>query len=180
MAELVSKTYASALFEVAIENNQLDQFREELNFVLDTFEKYPEFYRFYVTPQISKEEKKQVLQEVFKGRLSIEVLNFFKIILDKRRTNDLNGIVKKYIQLVNAHQSIIEGIVITAIPLKNEDKMRLEKKLSTMTNKKIQLKNEVDPSIIGGILVRIGDKVIDGTIQSRLNELQKDLAQIIV
>ena len=52
MAELVSKTYASALFEVAIESNQLDRFREELTFVLETFEKQPEFYRFYITPQI--------------------------------------------------------------------------------------------------------------------------------
>ena len=108
------------------------------------------------------------------------MLNFLKIILDKRRTHDLKAIVKKYVQLVNAHNNIVEGKVTTAIRLKNEDKMHLEKKLSTMTGKNIQLKNEVDPSIIGGILVRIGDKVIDGTIQSRLNELQKDLAQIIV
>ncbi|TCO78799.1 F0F1 ATP synthase subunit delta [Marinisporobacter balticus] len=180
MVELVSKTYASALFEVANENNQLDQLREELTFVLEMFEKHPEFYRFYITPQISKEEKKQVLQELFKSHLSIEVLNFLKIILDKRRTHDLKRIVNKYVQFVNDHNNIVEGIITTVIPLENKNKEHLENKLSNMTGKKIQLKNEIDPSIIGGILVRIGDKVIDGTIQSRLNELQKDLAQIIV
>ncbi|QEK13219.1 F0F1 ATP synthase subunit delta [Crassaminicella thermophila] len=180
MAELVAKTYAQALFEVAVEGNQLEKIKEELTFVLETFKKYPEFYQLYNTPQINKEEKKKVIEEVFKDKVSIELMNFLKILIDKRRTKAFEGIVNKYGRLANDHNNIVEGTVVTVVPLKDEDKLKIENKLSAMTGKKIKLKNEIDPSIIGGILVRIGDKVIDGTIQNRLNELQKSFAEIIV
>lgn len=180
MAQLVAKTYAKALFEVAIESNQLDQFDKELKFVLEAFQQHPAFYELYKTPQISNDEKKGIISKVFEEALSPEVMNFLKILLDKRRAGSFEGIVREYQRLANDYNNIVEGVAITAISLKAEEQSKIESKLSNMTGKKIKLKNEVDPSIIGGILVRIGDKVIDGTVQSRLSELQEDLAQIIV
>lgn len=180
MAQLVAKTYAKALFEVATESNQLDKFAEELKFVLETFQHHPMFYELYKTPQISNDEKKGIISEVFEKTLSAEVMNFLKILLDKRRTGNFEEIAKEYQRLANDYNNIVEGVAVTAISLKKEDQDKIESKLSNITGKKIKLKNEVDPSIIGGILVRIGDKVIDGTVQSRLGELQEDLAQIIV
>ncbi|WZL73615.1 F0F1 ATP synthase subunit delta [Clostridiaceae bacterium 35-E11] len=180
MAQLVAKTYSKALFEVAIESNQLDKFVEELKFVLEAFQQNPMFYELYKTPQISNDEKKEIIGEVFGKKLSAEIMNFLKILLDKRRTRNFEEIVKEYQRLANNYNNIVEGVAVTAIALKKEDQTKIESKLSNITGKKIKLKNEVDPSIIGGILVRIGDKVIDGTVQSRLGELQEDLAQIIV
>ena len=171
MEKLVAKTYATALFDVAIESNQLDRFGEELEFIVGTFRQHPEFYELYKTPQISSEEKKQIVAKVFQQGISQEVMSFLKILLDKRRTGSFEDIAKEYQRLANAHNNIAEAVAITAIPMSSEEKLALENKLSMTTGKVVRLKNEIDDSIIGGILVRIGDKVIDGTIQSRLNEL---------
>lgn len=180
MAELVAKTYAQALFEVATENQQIDQYGEELFFVLDTFRTYDEFYKIYKTPQIGKEEKKSIIQNVFSGRISTEIMNFLKVLVDKRRTSAFEKIAKEYKKLENGFKNILEGVVVTAVPLNESDRVSIESKISKMTGKTVKLKNEIDASIIGGILVNVGDKVIDATIKNRLDELEKDLAQIIV
>lgn len=180
MEKLVAKTYATALFEVAIESNQLDQIGNELEYIDRTFTQYPEFYELYKTPQISSDEKKQIIAKVFQQEISPEVMNFLKIILDKRRTRVFEDITKEYQRLANAHNNIVEAVAITAVPMPDADKLALETKLSEITGKFVRLENKIDDSIIGGILVRIGDKVIDGTIQSRLNVLQESLAKIIV
>lgn len=180
MEKLVAKTYATALFDVAVESNMLDSFGEEIQFINETFQQYPELYELYKTPQISSDEKKQIIAQVFQGKINAEVMNFLKILLDKRRTNAFADIAKEYKRLANAHNNIVEAVAITAVPMPDVDKIALENKLSSTTGKVVRLKNEIDDSILGGILVRIGDKVIDGTIQSRLNELQESFAQIIV
>lgn len=180
MVELVAKTYAEALFSVALELNQLDQYGQELDFVMESFKQHTDFYELYKTPRISNEEKKQIIEAVFQGKLSAEIMNFLKILSDKRRTNVIEAIVKDYHKLAHEHQNIVEAVAVTTVPLKNEDKVALEEKLSKMTGKKIILKNEMDQTIIGGMLIRMGDKVIDGTVQGRLSKLRESLAQIIV
>lgn len=180
MAQLAARTYAQALFEVALETNRIDGFEKELNFVQETFAQHPDFYEIFKTPQISNEDKKHIIESVFRGRLADEVMNFLKILLDKKRTGILEYIAKEYHKLANAHNRVVEAVAVTTVPLKDEEKAKLVAKLTGITGKRVQLKNQIDPAIIGGMLVRIGDQVIDGTIQSRLNKLQEDLAQIIV
>ncbi|SHI60106.1 ATP synthase F1 subcomplex delta subunit [Geosporobacter subterraneus DSM 17957] len=180
MAQLAARTYAQALFEVALEVNRIDDFEKELNFVLQTFEQHPDFYEIFKTPQIGNEEKKSIIENVFKGRLTDEMMNFLKILLDKRRTGVLEYIAKEYHKLANEHNNVVEAVAVTTVPLKSEEQAKLVAKLTVVTGKRVYLKNQIDPAIIGGMLVRIGDQVIDGTIQSRLNKLQEDLAQIIV
>lgn len=180
MEKLVSKIYAQALFDVAIERNKLDEFAEELKFVNNIFQENPELYRLYKTPRIDSNEKKKIIAQIFEGGTSEEVMSLLKILLDKGRASSFEDIVKDYKRLANAHNNIIEAVAITAIPMPEEEKSALENKLSNLTGKMIRLENKIDNSILGGILVRIGDKVIDGTIQGRLNELQENLSKIIV
>lgn len=180
MAQLAERTYAQALFEVAIEKNTLNRFGEELTYLQQLFNDNPMFYDLYKTPQISSEDKKAMFEEVFKDQLSLEVMNFLKILLDKRRTGIFQGIEIEYRRLADAYNHIVEAVAITAVPLKEEEKLKLQNKITSSTGKNVRLTNEIDPSVIGGVLVRMGDKVIDGTIRSRLNELEQDLAQIIV
>ncbi|MFZ5968893.1 MAG: F0F1 ATP synthase subunit delta [Bacillota bacterium] len=180
MAQLIAKTYAKALFDVALELKQIEQFGKELDGVIETFNQYPEFYELYKTPQINNDEKKKIMEEVFGKSMSQEVMNLFKILLDKGRASIVEYMTKEYHNLANEHNNMVEAVAVTTVPLKDEDRSRLTEKLSAMTGKKIVLKNEIDKTIIGGILVRIGDKVIDGTIQRRLKELEENLAQIIV
>ena len=180
MAELVSKTYSEALFEVAIEENKIDLFQSEIDFVADSLVEFPEFCELIKSPTISKTEKKQIINEVYKEKISQEMLNFIMIIIDKSRASFIESIRKDFKDKVNSHKGIVNAVATTAIPLSDEDKVRLVQKLSAITGKTIKLTNDVNKDIIGGVMVKIGDKVIDGTLKGKLDNIKDELSQIIV
>lgn len=180
MAELVSKIYSQALFEVALENDKLDEFVEEMNLIASSCKDYPKFYEILKTPKINVKEKKKVVSQIFKGKISQELINFLKIILDKRRIKNLFSIQKEFENMVLSHKGIVKAKAITTIPLDEKQIEKLKKKLSEITKKNIQIENEIDEKLIGGILIKLGDKVIDGTIKNKLKELQNSLTQITV
>ncbi len=180
MAKLVSRTYSEALFEVALEEGKVDLFLDEISFVTETFKSYPDFFELFKTPLVRVDEKKKVMEEVFGDKLSKEMNNFLKIVIDKRRGHFIDQIKLEYENLLNKHKGIVSAVAITAVPLNDEDKTTLKAKLATLTGKEIKLSNDIDESVIGGVLVKIGDKVIDGTIKGRLEEMKESLSQIIV
>ncbi len=180
MAKLVASVYSDALFEVAVEENKSDLFLEELQFVIDTFNKYPEFYELFKTPKINVEEKKQVVTEVFGEKLSTEMLNFLKIVLDKKRGNAMKQINDEFIDKILHHKGIEKATAESAVPLSDDEMTRLKKELSVLTGNEIILSNVINPDVIGGVLLRIGDKVIDGSLKKRLEDMKETLAQIIV
>lgn len=180
MAELVSKTYSEALFEVALEEGMIDRFLDEINFVADSLKEFPEFQNIIKSPTINKNEKKNIISDVFKEKLSQEMLNFLKIIIDKSRGNSIEAIREDFKAKVNNHKGIVDAVAITAIPMSKEDSDKLINKLSGITGKTINLTNEIDKSIIGGVMVKIGDKVIDGTLKGKLDNIKEELSQIIV
>lgn len=180
MAELVSKRYASALFEVAFEGQNYEQVKNELNFILDCLKGEPQLYDLLKSPLITADEKKDIVSNIFKERVSEEVFNFIRIIIDKGREEYIESVVKEYNILADAVKNKVEAVAITAIPMDKQDLLKLQVNLSMSSGKNIQLKNQVDPSIIGGVLVKIGDKLIDGTVKSRLVNMQEQLSQILV
>ena len=180
MAKLVSKTYAEALFEVALEENKVDLFLDEINFVTETLKLHSELYELFKSPLIRVEEKKNIVKEVFSGKLSKEMNNFLKVIMDKRRGSSIEQIKWEYERIVNDHKGIVEAVAITAIPLADKEKIILQNKLTSLTEKTVKLTNEIDEKVVGGVLVKIGDKVIDGTIKGRLEEIKEGLSQIVV
>jgi len=180
MAKLVSRAYSEALFEVALEENKVDLFLDEISFVTETFKLHPEFFEFFKTPLVRVDEKKKVIEGIFSDKLSKEMNNFLKIVIDKRRGHFIKQIESEYKKIVNEHKGIIDAVAITSIPLSEEDKTVLQNKLSELTGKVVKLSNDIDESVIGGVLVKIGGKVIDGTIKGRLEEMKESLSQIIV
>ena len=180
MAELVAKRYAEALFEVAEEMGKLDGFKEEINGVSKVFEDEERLMTIFQHPKLSKKEKKDIVNSIFKGRVSQEILNFLYIIIDKGRERFISDISKSYTSLSNEKQGIVEAKAITAVPLGEEEKKNLEERLSKKLDKKIILTNMIDESILGGVLVRIEDKVIDSSIKGRLEEIEKNLKDIRV
>lgn len=180
MAELVSKRYASALFDIAFEEGSYEKVKEELDFVLACLEEEPQLYQLLKSPLITVLEKKDVVSAIFKDKLSQEVYNFLRIIIDKGRESYIEGIVKEYRTLVDTAKNKVEAVAITAIPMDKEDLLKLQVNLSMTSGKNIQLQNHVDPEIIGGVLVKIGDKVIDGTIRNRLARMEEELSQVLV
>ena len=180
MAELVSKRYASALFEIAFEEQAYEKVKDELNFISDCFKSEPQLYQLLKSPLITADEKKDIISNIFQDKVSAEVFNFMRIIIDKGREEYIESIIKEYRLLADAVKNKVEAVAITAIPMDKQDLLKLQVNLSMSSGKNIQLQNQVDPTIIGGVLVKIGDKVIDGTVKSRLANMQEQLSQILV
>lgn len=180
MAELVSKRYASALFEIAFEEQTYEKVKDELNFILDCLKGEPQLYQLLKSPLISIQEKKDILYTIFKDRVSQEVFNFLRIIIDKRREGYIEPIIEEYKALSDRVKNKVNAVAITAVPMDKQDLLKLQVNLSMSSGKNVQLQNQVDPTIIGGVLVKIGDKVIDGTVKSRLVNMQEQLSQILV
>ena len=105
--------------------------------------------------------------------------NFLKIIIDKDRVSAIEAILKSYKSLLNEKNNVVEGVAITAIAMTNNEIKELESKLSSKYNKNVTLENKVDESVLGGVLVRLGNEEIDGTIKTRLAKMKEQLSQVI-
>lgn len=180
MAKLVSKTYSDALFEVGLENNSLEVLLEELSFIEKSFLEYPDFLELFRTPRVSIEERKSIMTSIFGGKISDEMLNFLKVILDKRRASEIFDIKNEFEIAVHKHNNILEATVISAVEMNEEQSAKIIKRLSAVTGNDIIIKNKIDDTLIGGVVIYIGDKIIDGSVKKKLSDLKEELAQIIV
>lgn len=179
MAKLISKTYGEALYELALQENKTDLFLEEVKEVLEAFHENPDFYKLLNHPQIPKEEKIKVVEEVFKGRISEELTGFLTIIISKERNNELDAILDYFIQRVKDEKGIGTAVVTTAVALGEVRKAQVEEKLLATTGyKQMEIQYEVDESLIGGMVIRIKDRVVDSSIKTKLSQIQKQLYKI--
>lgn len=178
MAKLVGKRYAEALYEVAAELNKLEDFKEEIKAVADVFKSNPELETIFTHPRVTKSEKKDMIKELFEGKISKEIVNLCYIIIDKGRERYLSDISDSYRDLSNDKLGIVEADAYTAVPMTQDETDKLQEKLSSFFKKKVDLRTHIDENLLGGVLVKVGDKVIDGSIKGKLNEMQKELNNI--
>jgi len=180
MAELVGKRYAEALFEVAVELNKLDQFKEEIKAISDVLETEVELKTIFRHPKLSKNEKKDIINSIFKDRVSQEIINLIYIVIDKGREKFIKDISDEYIVLSNKKLGIVEAEAVTAVAMSQEEIDKLQSNLSEKMGKKVILTNMIDKKIIGGVLVRIADRVMDASIKGHLDAIQQSLSNIRV
>lgn len=179
MAKLISKTYGDALFELAVEEGKIDVLSEEVLQLQKVLADNASFGRLMNHPKIIVEEKIQVAKNVFEGRVSDELLGFLTIIISKDRYRDIDAILNYFIAEVKRYKGIGVATVTTAVPLKEEQCKKIEQKLlSTTQYAKMEMHFQVDEALIGGMIVRIGDRVVDSSIRTKLNELQKELLKV--
>ena len=179
MAKLISKTYGDALFELAVEKDKVDVLLEEIGQLKEVLSENDEFGKLMNHPKIIKEEKIQVAKDVFEGRISEELLGFLTIIITKDRYKDIDAILDYFIAEVKRYKGIGVATVTTAVPLKEEQCKKIEQKLLDTTGyKEMEMHYQTDKSLIGGMVVRIGDRVVDSSVKTKLNELQKDLLKV--
>lgn len=181
MAKLVSKTYGDALFEVAMESGpeKAGELMEEIQDIREVLVQNPEFDGLMKHPAIPKQEKLQVMKNVFKGRISDELESFLEIIVSKERYRDLDAVFTYYIDRVKEQQRIGVAHVTTAVELTLEQKNAVEARLlETSGYRKMEMYYSVEPAIIGGMIVRINDRVVDSSIRTKLDGLTKQLLQI--
>ncbi|MBE0446501.1 MAG: ATP synthase F1 subunit delta [Actinobacteria bacterium] len=174
--EQVIREYAQALFEAALGKNMLDKIVQEVDFVGELLTD-PEFEGFFQSVKVGSEEKKSVFNKVFLHEVSVITRNFFWVLFDNSRENLFHEIRNEFERLVDEHSRRIMARVITAVPLSDELRAKVQNKLSQSTNKEVIIETVVDPSIYGGMLIYASDQVIDASIKSRLSDLREKLVQ---
>ena len=176
MAELtVDLTYGSALYQAAVETEKVDLILDEAFQVLDIFEREPEFFEFLNYPAISAIEKKDVLKNVFEGKICQELLNLLYVLTDKGRTARYSKIIKAYKDMVDREEGVTYGTVYSVEPLKEAQISRLEEQVSELLQQKTKLENELDPKLIGGIKILVDGRIIDASFRKRLQDLGSQL-----
>lgn len=180
MAELVAKRYAEALFQLSLEEQNQQEVKETLAAIEATLAAEKDFYQLIKSPLITPEEKKKMLEAVFHGRVMPMVLNFLYVLVDKRREGYLGEIIRTYGELLDTAQQVAEAVVVTAVPMGSEQLTRLQEQLVRSSGKSVHLVNQVDPEILGGVLVKMGEQVLDGTLRTQLKQIQEHLSKTIV
>ena len=179
MAKLVSKVYGDALFEEAMEKNVLSQWYEEIGALRTICLENPDLAQFLNHPQIIKEEKKKVVETIFSGKLSEGLLGFLVTVIEKGRQNDMIPICDYFTDRVKAYKKIGVVKVTSALPLSEDQKKRVEDRLLETTGfVSLETEYAVDESLLGGLVIRIGDRVVDSSIKTRLEEIRRDLMKL--
>ncbi len=179
MAKLIAKTYGEALFETALETEKVEELYEEVLAVGRVLSENPELVKLFNHPNIVKEEKLQVVDAVFAERLSPEMMGFLRIVIEKGRQGELEAIFSYFISQVKEYKKIGIVYVTSAAVLSDGQKKQIEERLLATTGyKAVEIHFSVDESLIGGLVIRIGDRVVDSSIRSRLYEMKKELMKI--
>ena len=179
MINVIADRYAQALFEVGEETQTTSELYQELKQLVDILNENKDLYNFLKSPLIGREDKKNVMKNIFENQLSKNMNNFLKIVIDKDRISVIENIQESYKSLLNDKNNILEGTAISAVALNEKEIKDLEKNLSTKYNKNVTLTNVVDEAILGGVLVKLGNEEIDGTVKTRLAKIKNQLSQVI-
>lgn len=179
MAKIVAKVYGDALFDLAIERQELDLVAEEIQVLKDTLAESAELLTFLNHPKVSNEEKIKSIEEIFKGKFSDTTVGFLVIVVTKGRYNELEAIITYFQETVREYRKIGKASVTSATELSPEQKQKIEAKLLESTEYvEFIMQYEIDPSIIGGLIIRIGDRVVDSSIRSKIDMMKKDLMKL--
>ena len=184
MAKVVSKTYGEALWEIAMEKEAAspgaaEEFIAELDALTTILEKEPKFDALIAHPGISKTDKLDVVKKVFEGRISPEFYEFLHLLVDKGRYRELPEILEYLITMKKEWLKIGVTYVTTAVSLSEEQKKQIEQRvLETTQYERLEMHYDVDEDLIGGMKIRIGDRVVDSSVKRKLEDLTRQLLQI--
>ncbi|MBR3812045.1 MAG: ATP synthase F1 subunit delta [Agathobacter sp.] len=179
MAKLVSKTYGDALFELALEENKIDSLQDEVEVVLVALAENQDLAKLMNHPKISKEEKVTLMEDIFKGRVSAELCGLMHMLTEKGRFAEIDDVLLYFLDCVKEHKNIGTAYVSTAIELNKAQKEAVEKRLLETTKYvEFEMHYSVDADLIGGMVIRIGDRVVDSSIKTKLYDLTRELSNI--
>jgi F-type H+-transporting ATPase subunit delta len=173
---IIARRYAKALFAVAKNKAKTKEFQTDWQAVDKTLRANPELYSIILSKAKSSAAKKEFLAKVFAGKTDRLILNFIFLLIDKEREEYILDIKDIYDQLFDEDERIIDVEVITALPLDAVQEAELSAVLAKKIGKKVRLNKKTDAAIIGGSIIKIGDKIYDGSITGKLAALQEQLS----
>jgi len=171
----VARRYTKALFELAQEQKILSKIDHDMQLIRKLIEESSDFQDFLSNPLIAEAQKQDILKEIFEKKVEQLTLNFLELLASKRRIAALPAIATQFRDMMLKYQNIVEGELISAVPLDREQSDLINKYLEKMIGKTIRLEQKIQPEIIGGFVVRVQDMVIDSSIRLQLNKLREKL-----
>lgn len=175
--EVAAKRHAQAVFEIAVEKDELDKWREDLDLMAGVFGD-DELLPLLESPKIKFEDKASVVEKNLVG-VGQMALNLAKLLIQRHRVRIMPQIETEYGILMDRHRGIEHAEVTTAVQMDFSTQLKIKDQLTEITGSQVELTSKVDPDIIGGFVARVGDKVIDGSVRNRLQNLKQNIAQAV-
>lgn len=172
---IVAKRYARALFDLAKSHNQVAQVEEDLKAVVGSIQGNPDLEKLLNHPNIDATKKTKLLSTLFQGKVADMVLNTLCLLVERRRDAILTDLLNDYVKIANESLGQAVAVVSAPLALSSAESQQIVARFSQLTGKKIQVQHVIDPSLLGGIQVRIGDRLYDGSLSGKLQRLQKSL-----
>jgi F-type H+-transporting ATPase subunit delta len=181
MSEIqVASRYAKSLIDLAGEQNVLEVVKKDIELFLETCRANTELQAILKNPIISLDKKANILDGIFAGKLNEMILSFFKIVIRKGRSEILYATAKEFISQYNIIKNVVKATVTSASPLSKENISQIEEVVKKATNGEVILTSLVDPNLIGGFVLKVGDKQFDTSLSSKLNKLKKEFEQNLI
>lgn len=171
----VAKRYTKALFELAQEQNILDEIEKDMQLIQHIIDDSSEFRDFLSNPLIAESSKQEIIGTLLGGRVQKLTLEFLELLAQKRRIGILPAVVFQFKRMMLDYRNILEGELISAVPLEQKQVDSIKKRLEEMLGQTVLLQTKVEPEIIGGFVVRVEDTVIDNSIRLQLQKLREKL-----
>ncbi len=179
MAKLVSKVYGEALFDLARERDQISEVWEEVKALTTIFNENEEFQAVMAHPSMTGEEKYQMVQNIFQGKVTDTMMGFLDVLVKKGRFSDILSVLAYYDEQAKEHFQIGVAYVTTALEIDEAMKKKIENRLLDITEyQSFEMHFDVDKSLIGGMVIRIGDRVVDDSIKHKMETMSASLSKL--
>lgn len=172
---IVAKRYAKALYEVADAKGKTANVADDLRSVSEVLKGVPDFKKLLEHPQIDASVKIDLLKQSFAGKIADEALNLLMLLVDRKRAELIEDVQQQYDKLASEALRRAVAVVYTPKPLNDSERARIAEQFGKMTGKTIEIDNVIDPSLLGGLKVLIGDKLYDGSLSGKLKKLENSL-----
>ncbi|HEX8237946.1 MAG TPA: F0F1 ATP synthase subunit delta [Abditibacteriaceae bacterium] len=172
-----ARRYARALFQLALERNEVDSIAAGLREVAQVAGGSRELMQVLNHPRITRQRKKELLSHVFGGALRTDIERFLFLLVERERAGIILSVASEFEHLLDEYRREVDAEAVTTVPLSAAQEAALLQRLQAATGYTVRLKTRVDESILGGLVVRIGDRLIDGSVRARLEVLREQLKQ---
>ena len=168
----VASRYAKSLLDLAIEQNSLEEAYADMRLVLNAVEENRDLELLLLSPIVKTDKKLAILDKVFAGQLHKVTAEFLKIITRKKREYLIGDIAQSFVLKYKAHKGILTAEVTTAVPLDDLLRSKVEAIVKKLNHREIELIEKVDPELVGGLVLRVGDKQVDASVSRMINDLK--------
>jgi F-type H+-transporting ATPase subunit delta len=175
---MVARRYASALMEVGLENNLLEEFHKQFSEIINQLNREEGFQKLLNSPLITNKEKKEIIKEVFGKYINPYLLNFIFVVIDNKRQKNIKDIFLGFQDMVYEKNNILAVKAVSAVALNKQQINSLKNRLAQQFNKEIIIENKIDPSIMGGLVIYAENRILDGSIKGKLEKLKTELKAI--